>query len=123
MRPLLVLVVLATSCTSHGSNPDASPTSEQLACESKGTTFPSLEKACLVASDCFVAQHMISCCGTRIAVGFNVASEPAFTSAETTCAMAYPGCGCASGPTKAEDGRTTIDGTITVRCDTGLCRT
>jgi hypothetical protein len=119
----LVSLVLVAGCASHGSTPDASPTSEEVACESKGTTFPPLEKACTVASDCFVAQHMVSCCGTLVALGFNVSAKPAFTAAEATCSMAYPGCGCAQGPTKAEDGKFDLQNTISVRCDTGLCRT
>jgi hypothetical protein len=119
------LLTLLVACSSHptGSSIDAPAGYVELACESHGTTFPALDKSCVAASDCFVADHMVSCCGTLTALGFNVASKSAFTTAESRCAAAYPGCGCATGPTTAEDGRSTLDGTISVRCDTGVCAT
>jgi len=125
MRALLLAMVVTVGCSHHASSGDvdAPPGSVDLVCESHGTTFPALDKACTVATDCFIAQHMIDCCGTFDAIGFNVASQAAFGSAETQCAMAYPGCGCASRPTMAEDGRTTVDGTISVRCESQQCRT
>ena len=132
MRGLL-LVLLVTSCSYFGTEDDqatpdaytgdASPTSVQVACESGGTTFPFLEKGCVAATDCFVAEHMHNCCGTQIAVGLNKSAQAAFTQAEAACSMAYPGCGCAQFPTTAEDGRSETDGTIQVRCDSGLCTT
>jgi hypothetical protein len=126
MRALLLAMVVTAGCShSHSVPPDvdAPPGSVDLVCESHGTTFPSLDKACVAATDCFIAQHMISCCGTMKAIGFNVASQAAFTAAETKCAAAYPGCGCAAGPTMAEDGRTSADGTIAVRCANQVCST
>jgi hypothetical protein len=123
MRALLLAVVAVGCSKAPVDQADASPSSVELACESHGTTFPSLEKACSLASDCFIAQHMVSCCGTMFAVGLSTKAMAAFTDAETKCEAAYPGCGCAAGPTKAEDGRTSADGTISVRCDTGLCQT
>jgi hypothetical protein len=120
------LALLLATCVTIGCSvdqADRSPTSVALACESDGTTFPALEKACVEATDCFIADHLVSCCGTLIAVGLNTTSQSAFTAAETTCADAYPGCECAEEPTAAEDGRTNLDGAIAVRCDAGLCRT
>jgi hypothetical protein len=119
MRSILLLATVTVSCAAL----DASPTSIELACESHGTEFPSLDKACVQATDCFIADHTVSCCGTMIADGFNTASEAAFAAAETTCAAAYPGCDCVQDPTTAEDGRTDEMGTIAVGCDMGLCRT
>jgi hypothetical protein len=119
----LLLVVAACSHAPHGTA-DASSTSVQLQCESHGTRFPWLEKGCVAASDCFVANHMVDCCGTLTAVGLNVSAQAAFTTAETKCANAYPGCGCAEGPTTTEDGKSQLGGgTIEVRCETDLCRT
>ena len=123
MRALLILLI---ACSHSSSSPtvDASPTSVELACESHGTTFPQLEKACTAATDCFVALHTVSCCGTQVAIGFNLSSKSAFTTAENKCDNAYPGCGCAEGPTMAEDGKSQqVGGAIDVRCDSGLCRT
>src|SRR2546430_15677212 len=98
MRVLLLVIAITACSKGPQTQPDASPTSVELTCESHGTTFPLLEKACTTAADCFIAQHMISCCGTMVAIGFNVSSKPAFTSSERKCDAAYPGCGCASGP-------------------------
>ncbi|HEY5925868.1 MAG TPA: hypothetical protein VIV11_29475 [Kofleriaceae bacterium] len=128
MRGLLVLA-FSLGCSNHagqgddGPPSDASATSVQLACESNGTTFPPLEKACSAATDCFVARHTKNCCGTQNAIGLNKSAEAAFMQAETVCDAAYPGCGCAQFPTEAEDGRTEDLGMIEVRCDAGLCTT
>ncbi|HTN26585.1 MAG TPA: hypothetical protein VL180_02265 [Burkholderiales bacterium] len=92
-------------------------------CESHGTTFPLLEKSCSVTSDCFIALHMVSCCGTQTAIGLATTSESEFTAAENKCEMAYPGCGCAEGPTTAEDSRNETMGTIQVECRAGACTT
>jgi hypothetical protein len=131
MRALAVVVsVLTINCghTSPGDHPadassDGAPGSVQIACESHGTTFPLLEKSCQLAADCFIALHEVSCCGTEVAIGLNKGAQAAFTPAEMTCEAAYPGCGCASMPIMAEDGRTEAMGTIAVRCDTNQCRT
>lgn len=40
----------------------------ELACESHGAQFPLLEKACASTSDCFIALHTTSCCGSQIAI-------------------------------------------------------
>jgi hypothetical protein len=124
MRALaFVFILLGCSHRSSEPTPDAPPGSVEITCESHGTTFPLLVKSCAAATDCFVANHMVDCCGTFTAIGLNVASQAAFTTAETACANAYPGCGCAARPTMAEDGRTEDMGPISVRCDNNLCRT
>jgi len=123
MRALLLLV--ATGCSNHaaGVPPDASPTAVQLTCESGFATFPLLEKGCAAATDCFIALHQTNCCGTTVAFGLNKIAERAFTAAEVECANAAWGCACRADPTLAEDGRTLVDGTIQVRCASGLCET
>jgi hypothetical protein len=86
--------------------------------------FPTFDKTCTMAADCATALHMVSCCGTLTAIGINVAEKPAFTAAETTCEMQYPGCGCAQSPTTTEDGKTSMDDTqIQVGCTNGQCMT
>ncbi len=128
MRVVLALVV-AAGCSKHIPNEPpwgdaASATSIQLACESHGTTFPPQEKKCVAATDCYVANHMINCCGTMVAIGLNAAdTQGEFPYLEGKCEAAYPACGCASLPTAAEDGRTSADGTIMVECTSGLCAT
>lgn len=66
--------------------------------------FPPFDKSCSVDADCVTSLHQINCCGTLIAVGMNKAALPGFEAAEKTCQSQYPGCGCASMMTVAEDG-------------------
>jgi hypothetical protein len=116
--------VVAIGCLNTSSHaPDAAVVPTTLVCESRAATFPTLEKACEVATDCFVALHQQDCCGTEVAIGLARSAEVAFTRTETTCSAGYPGCECAQQPTMAEDGRTNIQGTIDVRCTGGACET
>jgi hypothetical protein len=127
MRALLLAMVVTVGCSHHNSVPpddvDAPPGDFELACESHATTFPLLDRSCSVATDCVIANHMIDCCGTFNAIGINIVSESAFAAAENTCEAGFPGCGCASRPTMAEDGRTRADGPIALRCENQVCRT
>ncbi len=122
MRSIAWLLLLA-ACSGSGSSGPADDGDFELTCESQGATFPLLDKTCSVASDCFVARHMINCCGTQVAIGLNVASESEFGPGETACASAYPACGCAPLPPAAEDGRTEAAGTIEVECVSQRCTT
>lgn len=120
----LALVAVLAACDSDSdTDADASSGAFQLVCESGGTTFPTLDKACSAPSDCFIAAHMMNCCGTRVAIGLNVSSQSAFTAAETACSNAYPACGCAELPMQAEDGRREDMGTIQVDCRDQRCFT
>ena len=122
MRGIMLFVLCA--CGSPGqATPDGPDGGYALTCESGGATFPLLDKSCSVASDCFVAVHQINCCGTQTAIGLNASSQSAFSSAETQCSGAYPGCGCAQFPTTAEDGRSEDMGAIQVDCRSGQCFT
>jgi len=122
---VLAIVLVLTACSTHGESPPdgAAGGDFKLTCESDATQFPLLDKRCVGPSDCAIARHMISCCGTMIAIGLANTSTAAFDTSESACAAGYPGCGCASLPTAAEDGRTEADGTIEVTCEAGLCAT
>lgn len=89
--------------------------------------FPSFSKCCSGDDECVVAFHQISCCGTHVAWGINAKDKAAFDAAEAMCEMAYPGCGCPTGPTMAEDGKFSKDfggsGDIGVGCMSGACTT
>lgn len=77
-----------------------------------------------MATDCIIAKHMVSCCGTLTAIGINAAEQQAFAAAEATCEMQYPACGCAQSPTTTEDGKMSMDDTlIQVGCMGGQCLT
>jgi len=119
--------VLVAACSSQGSGapaPDARPGADYaLTCESGAAKFPALDKHCTAPADCAIVQHMISCCGTMIAIGLAKSDAATFAAAETDCEAGYPGCGCASQPTAAEDGRTQVDGTIQVDCVDQRCTT
>jgi hypothetical protein len=86
--------------------------------------FPSFDKSCATDDDCIVELHTIICCGTQTAWGVNAAARAAFESAEASCDAAYPGCGCATGPTTAEDGTTSLAGDgsdFFASCTAGQC--
>jgi len=121
--------LFAIGCSNHtgsgddGPPVDASATAVQLACESGSATFPPLEKACDDAADCFIALHMKDCCGTYVAIGLNKTAQTSFTEKEAVCNAGFPACGCAAGPTAAEDGRNESAGTIEVSCTSNVCKT
>ena len=69
-----------------------------------------------------MAVHQINCCGTEIATGLNHSERAAFDSFEAACVVTYPGCGCASLETMADDG-TTGWGDASVSCVVGTCTT
>ena len=86
--------------------------------------FPSFDKSCATDNDCIVKFHTIICCGTQTAWGVNAAARAAFESAETACDAAYPGCGCPTGATTAEDGKTSLAGDgsdFFASCTAGQC--
>ena len=112
----------AGSGTSSSSSSSSGGTTVQ--CTGDTPMFPTFDKTCVMATDCVTAFHMVSCCGTRAAIGINAAEQAAFDEAEATCEMQYPGCGCAQGPTTTEDGKMSLDDTqIQVACTNGQCMT
>ena len=100
---------------------DAGLATITLSCWHGMQPFPPLDKSCEASSDCFVAEHMINCCGALEAIGLNVAAMSAFLSAETTCGPNQ--CQCDPGPTKAEDGRAIERGVLEVQCVRHVCMT
>ena len=108
MRILLALAL--TGCL-HDASGDA------VTCSAQNPTFPTFDKTCERADECFVALHMVSCCGTQVAIGMNTTERDRFNADETRCDAQYPGCGCPVGPTTAEDGNMTINNNeIVVQC-------
>jgi hypothetical protein len=85
--------------------------------------FPSFDKSCNADADCSLVFHQVNCCGTKTAIGINNNEAASFAAAEAVCESQYPACGCAEGPTTAEDGKTPDpSGMIQVHCDAGLCK-
>ena len=64
-------------------------------------------KTCQGDGDCVIKQEQTDCCGTILYVGVNQSSTSAFDTCEAAWVSHFPGCGCASGQTKTEDGKTT----------------
>jgi hypothetical protein len=93
-------------------------------CTATPPVFPAFDKSCATPADCVIKLHMINCCGTQIAIGINASQSAAFDQAEALCDAMYPGCGCAQGPTKADDGKEATDiSMIKVDCKAGACST
>jgi hypothetical protein len=62
-------------------------------------------------------------CGAQPAVGISKTSGSAAAACESKAAAACAR-GCANFPGRvAQDGKTTVDGTISVRCSSGTCKT
>jgi hypothetical protein len=69
------------------------------------TTVASSYKTCTGDADCVIKTHQLSCCGSLEAIGVSAAQAPAYSICETAWDNHFPACGCAAGPTVAEDGK------------------
>jgi hypothetical protein len=103
---------------------DGSPATAPMMCAGTAA-LPAFDKTCAVDADCAAVTHQINCCGTLVALGINKRLVTAFNDAEKACAASYPACGCASQPTRTEDGSMQLgfDGGIAVKCQSGSCTT
>jgi hypothetical protein len=89
---------------------DAADAASYLACmDSSGQLSYSL-KGCQSDGDCSIQQEETDCCGTILYVGVNQSSVSEFKACESAWEAHFPGCGCASGQTKTEDGHLTYPG-------------
>jgi hypothetical protein len=75
-------------------------------CTAEPPIFPELDKHCANVGECVLVFHTIDCCGTEVVWGINETEVDRFNEAEEICDAQYPPCGCAPGPTEAEDGNT-----------------
>lgn len=93
-------------------------------CATAPIAFPTFDKSCTDSSQCTFGLHQINCCGSQLALGFNVAEKARFDADEKLCRSEYPPCGCPAAPTKTEDGQT-WDGvkTIISVCTASGCQT
>ena len=81
-------------------------------------------RACTTSTSCSFGLHQTDCCGTRKAIGFNHDQTMAFGIAEAAWEATCPACGCAEGPTTADDGSTCMPNVMpTVTCDNNVCTT
>jgi Pacifastin inhibitor (LCMII) len=111
------------ACASSDGGVDGSG-GDRIVCTASPPVFPSFDKSCISATDCFVAIHQTDCCGSQNAIGYNKSQQARFAADEKICEMQYPGCGCAPRPTMAEDGQSTRSNTtISVKCGASGCST
>ncbi|MFI5299920.1 MAG: hypothetical protein ACHREM_17670 [Polyangiales bacterium] len=98
-------------------------------CDEAGVLFGESTKQCHAASECTFYVHQTDCCGDTVLTGVTKAALAAVTACESTWDKHFPGCGCAEGPPKTDDGKTTTFGaTPTVTCGDfttggGICLT
>jgi hypothetical protein len=81
-----------------------------LACMSASGQVDASLKTCQTAADCVIKQEQTDCCGTVLYVGVNAASASTFDACEAAWLAHFPACGCASGQTKTEDGKSNLPG-------------
>jgi hypothetical protein len=82
-------------------------------------------KACKTAEDCVAHQYQANCCGTDYAAGVATSQLAAAKKCTDDRAATFPGCGCATMPTGADDGTTAADftGKAQVTCHNDKCET
>lgn len=125
----------AVACTERaclpsdgGTSGDASVPSDGggdvVMCTASPVVFPSFDKTCTSDSQCSFGLHQTNCCGSLLAIGWNVAESARFAADEKLCRTQYPPCACPAAPTKTEDGQT-WDGvkTIVATCTAKGCQT
>ncbi|MSP61224.1 MAG: hypothetical protein EXR72_12935 [Myxococcales bacterium] len=102
----------------------ASPPDAALVCNfGDPGAFPKFDPKCGDTKSCSIGFHLVDCCGTLRAIGFNHAFRDAFDAAEKSWQQICPMCDCIAKPTLADDGKPGTMQTITVACEAGLCRT
>lgn len=81
-------------------------------------------RACTVASDCATLQFQLDCCGNSQLGGISKSAESIAQTCTSERDAKFPKCGCPTGPLRADDGSTNLDGGMpTVTCDEGVCTT
>jgi len=86
--------------------------------------IPTEFKTCASNTDCTQQLIYITCCGSEEAIGVGTSEVQAFQAFEKACNPVVPACGCPSGPTLAEDGKSALpNAPIQVACNAGLCET
>jgi hypothetical protein len=93
-------------------------------CRQVPALFPEFDRSCATETDCTIATRQINCCGTLMITGVRTTEVDAYQQAAATCASQYPLCGCANGPTVADDGTTAAGGLpARVQCLNDTCQT
>jgi hypothetical protein len=113
---LLALACVASCVATNASDP--------VRCGASNPTFPPFDRSCATVTDCFIAIHVVDCCGSTVAMGLSTAERTGFAADEARCAAMYPGCRCAPAPVQADDGNTAESTRqVSLHCDQGRCAT
>jgi hypothetical protein len=106
------------------------PVGDGGACFDPTGTIPYMYRRCGTDAECSTAKHQTNCCGDKTVTGINAAESGAFATCESAWDAHFPGCGCAEGPDKTDDGLVITDPTkVVVHCNsptggaTGTCET
>ena len=89
---------------------DGAADASYLACFNANGRLDASIKACQVDGDCLIKQEQTDCCGSLLEVGVNAMYAGTFAACEDAWVAHFPGCGCASGTTLTEDGKTSTPG-------------
>src|SRR5690349_14293245 len=101
----LAAAVLALVLSACGSNKrsacEASDggSCDEVSCSGSHISFPTFDKTCSSVTDCAIAIHQTTCCGSTLAIGLNKAEQQRFAADEKTCLDQYPLCTCPATPT------------------------
>ena len=89
---------------------DAPADAAYLACMSASGQLDGSLVTCQSDGDCVIEQEQTNCCGTILYVGIRAASASAFAVCESAWVAHFPGCGCDSGLSTTQDGKTVGSG-------------
>ena len=93
-------------------------------CTQNPPVFPSFDRSCTVAADCAIGTVQLDCCGSLTITGIASYEAERFAEAAAICDSQFPGCGCASQPTRADDGTHELNsGPGIVQCVANMCQT
>lgn len=102
----------------------ATDAGEAIRCGGEDASFPTFATDCAGDGDCALAVHQTNCCGDHAALGLARTERARFDAAEATCRAMYPGCGCPTRGTLADDGQWSTDpAALRVACRAGRCVT
>jgi len=97
---------LSDSATPEAAPADAPVDAAYLACMSASGQIDASLATCQSDGDCAMAQEQTNCCGTILYVGIRAASASAFAVCESAWVAHFPACGCDSGVSTTQDGKT-----------------
>jgi hypothetical protein len=93
----------------------------EIDCRQVPPVFPRFDRSCSSAMDCALGEVQINCCGSMAVTGIAAGELARFQAAAAICASQFPGCGCPTMPTIADDGTSNQGIPATVSCENNVC--